>query len=77
MEEGQSQEERSFLLSELALELYRVKPCEVRGYLPAARIGVAIREVIEELREKAELGLDGKSDNLKDYVHKVFETVLK
>lgn len=76
-EEGQSLEEKSFLLSELALELHRVKPRVVSGYLPAARIRTAIREVMVELREKADVELDGKSVNLKDYVHKVFETVLK
>ena len=77
LNEGQSQEERTFLLSELALELFRVKPVSVQGCLPVSRVGEVIQEIILELQGKTEGELDGKAVNLTTYVHGVFEAVLK
>jgi len=76
VKEGQSQEEKAFLLSELALELVRVKPSSFPGYLPVARTKAAIKDVIAELVKAADVDLDGKAANLKAYVREVFETVL-
>ncbi len=75
--EGQSQEEKSFLLSELALELYRVTPVSLPGYLPISRVKEEVIKVIIDLREKVNIELDDKSINLKNYIQTVFETVLK
>lgn len=76
VKEGQSQEEKAFLLSELALELVRVKPASFPGYLPVTRTKAAIKDVITELQKAADVDLDGKATNLKAYVQEVFETVL-
>ena len=77
LKEGQSPEERAFLLSELALELFRVNPTTFPGYLPIIRTKAAIREMIAELQKAADVDMDGTAVNLKAYVRAVFETALK
>lgn len=77
LKEGQSTEEKAFFLSELALELLRVKPATFPGYLPVERINRAIREMIAELRKKADVELDGTAANLQAYVQEVFEAATK
>jgi hypothetical protein len=76
LKEGHSPEEKAFLLSELALELARVRPLSAPGCLPGERIKDAIRGMIAELREATATNLDGGMSNLNTYVREVFEAVL-
>jgi len=75
--EARSEEERAFLLSELALELNRVRPRSVPGYLDPARVEKAIRLVIEELKEQIPVGMPESVRNLETYVKEVFRQVLR
>ena len=50
VKEARSAEERAFLLAELMLELARVRPSEIPGGLPLAKIKAGLREMIAELR---------------------------
>ncbi len=77
LKEGQSQQEKVFFLSELALTLLRVKPQTAPGYLPAERTKAAIGEMIQELREETDFDFDGVAANLKAYVREVFESAGK
>jgi hypothetical protein len=74
--EARSEEERAFLLSELALELARVQPEAKAGCLAPDLHQAEIRKVIEELRNFVpEIGSEGPA-NLKQYVASVFDSVL-
>src|SRR5262249_56942462 len=49
--EARSETERCFLLTELCLELARVRPQEVPGGLSKAQVRKALRELIAEIRQ--------------------------
>jgi hypothetical protein len=49
VKEARSAEERAFLLAELMLELARVRPSEIPGGMPSAKIKAGLREMIAEL----------------------------
>src|SRR5690606_25314209 len=51
-----SEEEEVFLISELALDLARVKPQSFPGCLPPERVREALDALIKELREGITLG---------------------
>jgi len=74
--EGQMPEEKTFLLTELALELGRVKPKSFAGHLPGQRVKGEIQKLIANLKDAASLDLDGQAPNLKDYVNEVYKAVL-
>ena len=74
--ESQSTEEKTFLLSELALELFRVKPTSCSGHLPVARTKAAIAEKIAELKKTVDGNPDARAINLKAYEQKVFENIM-
>lgn len=72
--EAHSEEEKAFLISELALEILRVHPHESLDCLPADRIRAEIRALASELGKL--IPIDSLSDgNLKSYVRKVFERI--
>ncbi len=73
--EAKSDEERSFLLSELALELSRAKPEAVSGCLPPKQHVAEIRGVIGELRTLLPDDLSKAPGNLRRYVKSVFDAV--
>jgi hypothetical protein len=77
VKEGHSEEEKAFLLSELVLELSRVRPTTFPGYLPVERMREGIRELIAEQRETFAVDLTAAAPNLRSYVETVFDTVLK
>lgn len=77
IKEARSKEEQAFLLSELALELNRVRPRSVPGYLDPARVEKAIRLVIQELKEQIPVGMPESVRNLETYVKEVFGQVLR
>jgi len=73
--EAKSNEEKAFLISELALELSRVKPETAQGCLPPDKHIAEIRQVIADLRP---LLLDDSFEgpqNLRQYVESVFDVV--
>lgn len=73
--EARSDDEKAFLISELALELSRVNPIVARGCLTPEQHMAEIMDVISELRQ---LVLRNRSDgpkNLHQYVDSVFEAI--
>lgn len=75
VKEGQSDEEKAFLLSELALELARVRPSSGPGCLSTTRVREAIQSVVGEL-DKRIPATEGFPANLAGYVRNVFEQVV-
>ncbi|HOI56262.1 MAG TPA: hypothetical protein PLP01_13505, partial [Phycisphaerae bacterium] len=73
LKEGVNHEEKSFLLTELALELSRVQPKSCAGCLPPARVREAIRQTIGELRADIQEAVQGAEANLGQYVEAAFE----
>jgi hypothetical protein len=72
--EAQSDEEKAFLISELILELARVKPQATPGCLPPAQHLAEIRAVMPELKSLVPGGSAGP-ENLRRYVESVFARV--
>lgn len=75
--EARSEEEQAFLISELALEMARVKPGSAPGCLPAKRVGEAIQSVVAELRKLVPSRMSRPFADLEDYVRKVFDEVMR
>ena len=73
--EAKSDEERAFLISELALELARAKPEAAPGCLSPERHKAEIQAVIADLREFLHDDTFEEPQNLRQYVQSVFETV--
>jgi hypothetical protein len=73
--EAQSTEEMAFLISELALELARVKPSAAPGCVPPRQHITEIRAVISELKTLIPEKTPGEPDNLREYVESVFKAV--
>lgn len=71
--EARSESERCFLLTELCLELARVRPEETRGSLAKSRVSAAIRELIRELRSEISLSALSDQPALAAYAKTVFE----
>jgi hypothetical protein len=76
LREGQSPEEKVFLLSELSLELKRVNPSSLPGCLTVSEIRDAIQQMISELHLAVKPNIEGRAANLTAYVREVFEAVL-
>jgi len=72
LKEGRSDEEKVFLLAELALELSRVKPASAPGALEPSIVRQEIRKLVKELKAQ----VTGKSlesiPNLKVYIEEAF-----
>jgi hypothetical protein len=75
--EAHGEEEKHFLLAELALELHRVRPVEAPGCLPRAEVRKEIRKVIAELLASIPMDSLGDLPNLKEYVASVFTEILR
>ncbi len=73
--EARSDEERAFLVAELALELVRVKPPAEKGCLPPKQHLEEVRGVIPELKALIPPATPGGPENLRRYVESVFERV--
>lgn len=73
--EAQSNEERSFLISELVLELARVKPVVAPGCVPPKQHVSEIRAVISELKMLIPAKTADEPGNLREYVESVFKAV--
>lgn len=73
--EAQSTEERAFLVSELVLELARVKPGVAPGCVPPKQHVTEIRAVISELKALIPEKSSGEPENLREYVESVFRAV--
>ncbi len=73
--EAKSDEEKAFLISELALELGRVNPASAPGCLPSETHISEIHEVISELRTLIPDGVSEGPENLRRYVESVFDAV--
>jgi len=71
--EARSEAERCFLLTELCLELSRVRAPEAAGCLPKNRVNAAIKEVIRELRAEISQAAFSDQPALGAYVKTVFD----
>jgi len=74
LKEAVSDEERAFLVSELALELARVKPQDGLDCISSTRVKAEINKAISHIKEKIPRNLK-QYGNLKDYVDAVFNEV--
>ena len=74
--ETQSEEEKAFLLSELALELFRAKPEGAPGCLPVLEVKAEIMAMVGEIRKMVPDGAFLHLDNLRGYVDAVFGSIL-
>jgi hypothetical protein len=77
LKEGRSEEEKAFLLTELGLELSRIKPKEVSGGVPRATIRQEIRTIIDEMKKEVAGKTVGEIPNLQAYVEEAFQEALK
>jgi len=75
--EAGSDEERAFLLSELALELHRTTPHSALGCLPPDQVRKEIKGILLEIKSHIPSSTLEKVDNLRSYVENVFEDILK
>jgi hypothetical protein len=74
--EARSEEEKAFLLSELALELFRAKPQTAPGCLPVQQVKAEIMAMVAEIRTMVPDGALAHLDNLRGYVDAVFGSIL-
>lgn len=72
-DEAKSQEEKAFLLTELALEIGRVRPMSGPGCLPGELIQIQLNEIISEIRQQAFENLTGSTPALKQYIKSAFK----
>ena len=75
--EAKSEEEKAFLITELALELSRVKPARKPGCLPPDRHREEIATAILELTKLIPTAAPSTPKNLKRYMEHVFEEITK
>ena len=75
--EAKSDDERSFLLAELALELTRVKPKSALGSLPAHTVRKALRAAAHELQARLSLPANRRPGHLVQYLDRVSERIRK
>ena len=73
--DARSIEETAFLISELVLELARVKPRPAPGCLPPKQHVTEIRAVIGELKTLIPVRTSAEPENLREYVKSVFKAV--
>jgi len=74
--EAKSDDERTFLLAELALELTRVKPTSAPGTLSAHEVRKALSVVAQELQRNLSLPADRRQGYLAQYLDRVSEFLL-
>jgi hypothetical protein len=69
--EARSEDERVFLMAELALEVLRVRPQTAQGSLTTSEVRKALREVAEELVNRLALAKKPKIGSLRHYLDNV------
>jgi len=73
--EASSDEERAFLLTELALELARVRPRTAPGFLPSNKVKDKIDNVIVELREQVIKSSTKATKSMKAYIQEAIKEI--
>ncbi len=76
-ETNSSQEEKAFILSELALELSRVNPRPAPGCIMPNEICREVRKLVDVLRSRISSYSLEKVDDLRGYIECVFESIGK
>lgn len=76
LKEGRSDEERAFLLTELALELGRFAPQEAKGCLSAEDVNTEVRKVIGWLHDQVVVTEMAHVPNLERYVCAAFKEAI-
>jgi hypothetical protein len=69
--EAKSDQERAFILTELAMELSRVRPKEMPGSLPRYLVKKRVAEIIKELREMIARYPITDNEKLRHYIQSV------
>ncbi|MEN6549496.1 MAG: hypothetical protein ABFE07_25915, partial [Armatimonadia bacterium] len=75
--EAHSEDEAAFLLSELALEVYRVRPAEGIGCLPPSRVRAALKGLLAELKAMVPNAVNGGDTDMAKYVGMVWAEASK
>lgn len=75
--EARSNEEKLFLITELALELAHVNPQEAPGCLEPSKVKEEIKKVIEELRNEVHFETLENLPNMEEYIKSSFEVATK
>lgn len=73
--EAKSDDERVFLLAELALEMLRIKPLTAQGSLPPAEVKKVLRAVADKLVERLSLPKERKIRSLNRYLNNVIKRI--
>jgi hypothetical protein len=76
LKEAKSSDEQVFLLTELALELSRVKPKTAPGCLGVKAINGQIRDMLAELKAQTMESIGNSPPALKEYVRAAFNEVV-
>lgn len=71
--EDQLEQEKCFLLAEVAVELARVVPGHAPGCLQRRQVSAALRECVREIRSRILVKTLGKFPELKSYVKRAFK----
>jgi len=71
--EAKSEAEKCFLLTELCLELGRVRPQEAPGSLSRQKVKAALREIVVDIRAGIDAGALSQNPELARYAEAVFE----
>ena len=71
--EAKSEEEKSFLLTELSLELSRIKPRTAPAHLSVTKVKKEIGKVIEELQYEVKQNLNSVPPTMRKYILACFE----
>jgi hypothetical protein len=71
--DAKSEVERCFLLTELCLELTRVRPQETKSCVPKSKIIMAIQQIIQGLRSEISPSLLSEQPALAEYAEGVFK----
>jgi len=74
--EAKTDEEKAFLMTELALELSRVEASSGPGFLPKSKIKNEIRFLIEQLKNETDLCRKNVSKGLNHYINVAFKEAL-
>ena len=73
--EAKSEAEKCFLLTELCLELGRVRPQEAPGSLSRQKVKAALREIVVDIRRGIDATALTQNPELARYAEEVFEKV--
>jgi hypothetical protein len=74
--EARNAQEEAFLLTELALELSRVRPCGGPGFLPVEKIQVELKSLVSELQRQVFARAADAPQSLRVYLECAFKEAL-